>query len=1022
MLINHYSILMQVELDRFHATLCILKVYYSSMCSQVLPELPSNFVRIPLLNSQENKDEEKRCPDSSEKVVKTEGQDQTEPIKPPHEKLVSDYEEAIAAISKLVSAETHQGETKEEPTSLQGKEVHQCHPQAPSPALADDRNSEKSLDQEVKNKIHNEFSVALDHEVNLTKMRIALLKGHGLAMVHSLQSRAEETSDSMQKWLEANYFAEMKSIERLSEVVHNHIQAGDKLKYELVLEFTDFYLNGDCLMVASLPPPPRPPTLEKPMASTPTITQLESLYKHLCIVAPSGFISSPEFFNLLRDIISVNWATNTLPEPWSKLNETQLMEIRFKAADAGDTGFINEEQYLQSELWFFNESAPPVPEDPSEPLPYDRLANLRKFFFQLFADHSFSPPRLDYVSMLQYFAADTNPKQGFIRALSVELGQHLKHSSPGTPCQEEATELSSSELDGEYKEEEAPSTSSSFLGDQKVSISALLAVLCHKVTKMKDDYLPPGCLSREEHTEHLVHIFRELGYKPEDCIPFSVLCQHPFTQILMESAKHRQLVNLHQHGHEVRMLLQLGNPVITGFSYESRAETYQKSTWSLGEKYIKEYNGWFLEQQTQFLLGRDNFNGFLKFMGHLSYQCDKLLGDKEIITFLQRQRYDITVVDAFNPCSFILARKLGVHYIAFYPGTLNGPLSIVLPSPVSYIPVFSSQLSNHMNIWGRAKNLFYSFLAPMGQELIWSSFREVAERHLESGSPLGGLEELHQGAELWAFNTDFSLEFPQPLMPYTVLVGGLLNKPPKPPEQDLQLWISNFGEAGFIVVTLGSMVSSVSVDHLLVELVAGFSRIPQGVLWRYDQNRWPSHLDIPPNLRLVDWLPLNDLLGHKKARLFITHGGQNSLLQAVYHALPVLAIPLFGDQFDNVVRAVTKGLGLTIRPTHITRELLSSTIQTLIQDVRFKSSALSLSRIHKSHPVPPALRLTQWVEHILHSGGGTHLRPASLTQPWYQRYLLDLVLLLSLGLLGPVVLCWTFCRNKNNINKHKKIQ
>lgn len=166
-----------------------------------------------------------------------------------------------------------------------------------------------------------------------------------------------------------------------------------------------------------------------------------------------------------------------------------------------------------------------------------------------------------------------------------------------------------------------------------------------------------------------------------------------------------------------------------------------------------------------------------------------------------------------------------------------------------------------------------------GQELIWSKFREVAERHLESGSPPGGLEELHQGAELWAFNTDFSLEFPQPLMPYTVLVGGLLNKPPKPPEQvfsletniqqnvylshslilpcstltrifpsacflhcpepktllipqELESWISSFGEAGFIVVTLGSMVSAVSVDPLLVELVAGFSMTPQGVLWR----------------------------------------------------------------------------------------------------------------------------------------------------------------------------------------------
>nr|XP_040051944.1 UDP-glucuronosyltransferase 3A1-like [Gasterosteus aculeatus aculeatus] len=480
--------------------------------------------------------------------------------------------------------------------------------------------------------------------------------------------------------------------------------------------------------------------------------------------------------------------------------------------------------------------------------------------------------------------------------------------------------------------------------------------------------------------------------------------------------------NLHQRGHEVRMLLQLGNPVITGFSYAGRADSYQMTTWSMGEDYVTEYNGWFMEQQTQFLLGRDNFTTFLNFMGHLSYQCDRLLGDQEMMTFLQKERYDITILDAFNPCSFILARKLGIDYIAFHPGTLNSPLSMALPSPVSYIPVFGSQLSDQMNTWGRAKNLFYSLLAPIGQELVWSTFREVAERHFDSDSPPGGLEELHQGAELWAFNTDFSLEFPQPLMPYTVLVGGLLNKPAQPPEQDIELWISNFGEAGFVVVTLGSMVSSVSVDSLLVELVAGFSRIPQGVIWRYDPERWPSHLDRPPNLRLMDWLPLNDLLGHKKVRVFVTHGGQNSLFQAVYHAVPVLGIPLFGDQFDNMVRAKTKGLGLTIKPTHITRELLSSTIQTLSQDIRFKSSALSLSRIHKSHPVPPALRLTQWVEHILQSGGGAHLRPASLTQPWYQRYLLDLVLLLSLGLLGPVVICLTCWKNKNSRDQHEKIQ
>lgn len=58
---------------------------------------------------------------------------------------------------------------------------------------------------------------------------------------------------------------------------------------------------------------------------------------------------------------------------------------------------------------------------------------------------------------------------------------------------------------------------------------------------------------------------------------------------------------------------------------------------------------------------RDNFSAFLTFMGHLSYQCDKLLGDDELTRFLQRERYDIAVLDAFNPCSFILAQKLGIY-------------------------------------------------------------------------------------------------------------------------------------------------------------------------------------------------------------------------------------------------------------------------------------------------------------------------------------------------------------------------
>ncbi|XP_062240685.1 sperm flagellar protein 2 [Platichthys flesus] len=625
-LINHHSTLMQVELDRFQETLCILRLYYVYMHKHLGLEPPSHFVCIPLLGIQDENDldNSSTCSDPADTVCSrlhdgeemritklvlflsknpdsSQGASKTEVVgKPSAEKLISDYEEAHRTISRLVSGEDQQVETKEQKEKPAEKESANAsttkkgkgkppvkEPPPPEPAHAPPPEERKCHDHSVRDKIHKEYSTALEHEENAAKVRLVLVKGRGLFVVQRLQSTTEQVFSDMEKWLEDRYLSEMKSIEQLGKVVRHHIEAGAKLKNELVLECTDFYLNGDCYMVASPTPPPHPPPLEKSTLSTPTILQLESLHQQLCNIAPSGLMSSSEFSSFLRNITSVNMGRDVLPEPWISMNERQLLEIesmlvdqcdlidwrrfllsvalpwpfpslpqllvvlkRFKAADTGNTGYVNREQYLQTELWFSSESVQPLPEDPSEPLPYNRLDNLRKSFFQLFADHSSSPPRLDYGSMLQYFAADPSPRQGFIRALSVVLGhnvgQHISlgHLVESMPSIEEATELSPSEPDGEGQDTLLASSSPS--AEQDVSIPALLSVVCHKVTKMKDgNKLPPGCVSEEEHAQHLVDLFSEHGYTPESCVPFSILSQHPLIQVLMESSIHHQLVNIH---------------------------------------------------------------------------------------------------------------------------------------------------------------------------------------------------------------------------------------------------------------------------------------------------------------------------------------------------------------------------------------------------------------------------------------------------------------------------------------------
>ncbi|KTF92138.1 hypothetical protein cypCar_00012916 [Cyprinus carpio] len=60
------------------------------------------------------------------------------------------------------------------------------------------------------------------------------------------------------------------------------------------------------------------------------------------------------------------------------------------------------------------------------------------------------------------------------------------------------------------------------------------------------------------------------------------------------------------------------------------------------------------------------------------------------------------------------------------------------------------------------------------------------------------------------------------------------------------------------------------------------------------------------NTRIYKWIPQNDLLSHPKTRAFITHGGTNGIYEAIYHGVPMVGIPLFGDQADNLAHMKAK--------------------------------------------------------------------------------------------------------------------
>lgn len=101
-------------------------------------------------------------------------------------------------------------------------------------------------------------------------------------------------------------------------------------------------------------------------------------------------------------------------------------------------------------------------------------------------------------------------------------------------------------------------------------------------------------------------------------------------------------------------------------------------------------------------------------------------------------------------------------------------------------------------------------------------------------------------------------------------------------------------DTGAIFFSLGSYVKSVDMPRdKLNAFLETFAKLKQKVLWKYEDE---SIKNLPLNVMIRKWLPQSDILAHKNLILFITHGGVFGKQEGLYHGVPMLMIPFYGDQ------------------------------------------------------------------------------------------------------------------------------
>ncbi|XP_034113084.1 UDP-glycosyltransferase UGT4-like [Drosophila albomicans] len=254
--------------------------------------------------------------------------------------------------------------------------------------------------------------------------------------------------------------------------------------------------------------------------------------------------------------------------------------------------------------------------------------------------------------------------------------------------------------------------------------------------------------------------------------------------------------------------------------------------------------------------------------------------------------------------------------------------------------------------------------------------------------PSSLLLERRTSYSLMMINTHFSLGRVRSNVPNVIEVAGLHMAEPSEPLEPELLDFVNGAEHGVIYFSMGMEILTAWLPKTMKQkMLQTFSQLKQRVVWKHDVHTMPNKSD---NVYLTSLAPQRQLLEHPNMKLFITNGGLLSTIESIYSGVPMLGMPIYFDQFDNVERMVKVGIARKLDINNPTEEQLMSNIKELLENPIYTLKAKEMSKRFRDQPTSPIESAIWWTEYVLRHKGAPHMRMTDQDMAFVPYYKLNI--------------------------------